>query len=127
MDIRNKITGINEILKTKLHSYFAQSIDEPFYTLAQETLVPLYETISDTYNFFQFLKNPRSYYDVVIAFSEAWFEKINDIYIKHLSQVGQPVDATLWSGYQQTQEVRDVFFKYFLANPFESGEENETA
>jgi hypothetical protein len=102
-------------------------LNEPFYTLAQETLVPLYETISDTYNFFQFLKNPRSYYDVVIAFSEAWFEKINDIYIKHLSQVGQPVDATLWSGYQQTQEVRDVFFKYFLANPFESGEENETA
>lgn len=127
MDARNKITGINEILKTKLNSYFSQNIDEPFYTLAQEILVPLYETISDTYNFFQFLKNPRSYYDVVIAFSEAWFEKINDIYREHLSQIGQPVDAQLWHNYQQTNDLRDVFIEYFSYNPFESGEDNETA
>ena len=80
MDMRNRITGINQILKTELHSYFAQDLNEPYCTLAQEILVPLYETISDTYNFFQYLKNPRSYFDVVIAFSEAWFEKINEIF-----------------------------------------------
>ena len=122
MDMRNRITGINQILKTKLHSYFAQDLNEPYCTLAQEILVPLYETISDTYNFFQYLKNPRSYFDVVIAFSEAWFEKINEIYEKNFGHPGQPCDAELWTGYQQTQDVRDVLQKYFLYNPYEAGE-----
>ncbi len=127
MDMRNKITGINEILKTKLHSYFAQDIKEPYYTFAQEILVPLYETISDNYNFFQFLKNPRSYYDVVMAFSDAWFEKMNAIYKENFAGMN-PVNAELWSGYQQTDDLRRVFFDYFLENPYESGEiKDETA
>ena len=122
MDMRNRITGINCTLKTKLHSYFAQDLKDPYYTLAQEILVPLYETVSDTYNFFQYLKNPVSYFDVVISYSEAWFEKINEIYEKNFGQPGQPCDAELWLGYQQTQDVRDVLQQYFLYNPYEAGE-----
>jgi hypothetical protein len=62
-----------------------------------------------------------------MAFSDAWFEKMNAIYKENFAGM-VPINVELWSGYQQTDDLRRVFFDYFLENPYESGEiKDETA
>ena len=113
MDIRDAVTAVMFKLKTELYGYLTYldnhhdmmqtAESEALYKAADNYLRPLYKVLKDTTNEFEFLKNPVALYDVVTAYSDLWFEEIDENIKCH----NPP----------QSESLRDVFCVYFLGDP----------